>query len=210
MNFIKKIIFNNFSQNQNTKNILKEIFRKAIHICSAFVPFFAGYFYIETVLSLIMITALYIVFEILRLKGWDIPIISIITKVAARQRDAGKFVLGPVTLSLGIVATLIVFPHRSAKIGILALAFGDGLASLVGKFFGKHKLTTLKDKTIAGSMACFFAVFFSTIYVTSSFFMSIVIALVATISEAFPLKDFDNILIPLVCALTSFLMFQQV
>lgn len=197
MNFIKECRVNTISQNENIK---KEIFRKTIHLASALIPLFAKFFYIETVAALSFITVLYILFEFLRLKGKKIPLISRITQFAARKRDEGKFVLGPVTLSLGILIVLIVFPHTPAAIGILALSFGDGLASLIGKCFGKHRLPFIRSKTIVGSLACFCAVYVSTFCITHNMITSFVIAVVATIAEALPLKDFDNILIPVVCA----------
>lgn len=200
MNFIKECRFNTISQNEH---IRKEVFRKAIHLSSAFVPLFAKFFYIETIAVLSTVTVCYILFELLRLRGKNIPFISGITKFAARKRDEGKFVLGPVTLSVGIIIVLLIFPHTSAAIGISALAFGDGLASLIGKCFGKHQLPFIASKTIAGSLACFCAVYISTFCITHTMITSFVIALVATVAEALPLKDFDNILIPIVCAAAS-------
>ena len=88
----------------------------------------------------------------------------------------------------------------------MALALGDGLASLVGKFWGRQHLNISKDKTIAGSIACFTAVFISTIAISRSFIKSLCIAAIAAGTEALPLKDFDNILIPLVCAGTALIL----
>lgn len=203
MNLIKECNFNTTSQNEH---IRKELFRKTIHLGSAFVPLFAKFFYRETIALLSAVTVLYILFELLRLRGKNIPLISGITQFAARKRDEGKFVLGPVTLSVGILIVLVMFPHTPAAIGILALSFGDGLASLVGKCFGKHRLPFIRSKTIVGSLACFCAVFVSTLCITHNMITGFVIAIVATLAEALPLKDFDNILIPIVCAAAASLM----
>ncbi|UTY24820.1 diacylglycerol/polyprenol kinase family protein [Treponema denticola] len=200
MSFLRNLRYKKLSQNERVEDLIKETFRKTIHLCTALVPLFARYFFYPTVIALSIITCLYTVFEILRLKGYQIFMVSSITGFAARERDRGKFVLGPVTLSIGVISALLIFPFKEASIGIMALALGDGLASLVGKFFGRQHLNISKDKTIAGSAACFTAVFISTLAISRSFIKSFFIAAIATGTEALPLKDFDNILIPLVCA----------
>ena len=200
MSFLRNLRYKKLSQNARVEDLLKETFRKTIHLCAALVPLFARYFFYPSVIALSATTFFYIIFEILRLKGYQIFMISSITGFAARERDKGKFVLGPVTLSIGVISTLLIFPFKEASIGIMALALGDGLASLVGKFWGRQHLNISKDKTIAGSIACFTAVFISTIAISRSFIKSFFIAAIATGTEALPLKDFDNILIPLVCA----------
>ena len=204
MNFLTGCRFNKTSQNES---IRKEIFRKSIHLSSAFVPLFAKFFYNETIIVLSAVTVFYIVFELLRLKGKNIILISRITKFAARKRDKGKFVLGPVTLSLGILIVLLMFPYTPAVLGILALSFGDGLASLIGKCFGKHPLPFIGSKTVAGSLSCFCAVYISSFCITHNMITSLVIAIVAMFAEALPLKDFDNILIPIVCAAAASLIY---
>ena len=121
-------------------DLKKEIFRKSIHLCAGFVPFFLAHFFVFTITALSSVAVLYIVCEFLRLKGIRVPLISAVTETAARKRDDGRFVLGPVMLVLGIIATALIFQPVPASIGIYALAFGDGFASLAGKLFGKHKL----------------------------------------------------------------------
>jgi len=194
------------ARNKNAEILLKEGFRKAIHLVAALVPFIADYHFYAAVLFLAVITALYTVFELMRLKGINVFLVSCITSFAARQRDSGKFVLGPVTLALGVILTLLLFSRTAAFIGILALAFGDGLSGLIGKAFGKIHLFHLKDKTVAGSVTCFAAIFISSSFFTVNPLKSLIIAACGTVAELLPLKDFDNILIPLVCAGTAVLL----
>lgn len=201
--FFHNVIYKKLSQSKNAEIIFKEFFRKVIHLCSALIPLFSKYFYTATIIALFIITLLYIICEFFRLKGIKIPVISRVTSFAARERDKDKFVLGPVTLSIGIIITLLMFNHINASIGIFALAFGDGFASLIGKCFGKKKLYFVKDKTIEGSVSCFISVFISTFFVTDNLLKSIAVGTVAFLSEALPLKDFDNVLIPIVCAFCS-------
>ncbi len=200
MSFFKRIRHRKFSENEQVEVLLKEVFRKSIHLCSAFVTIFAKYFFSSTIIALAIITILYTIFEFLRINGKKIFLVSAITDYAARKRDRGGFVLGPVTLSLGIITTLLLFPQKPAQIGILALAFGDGLSGLIGKCFGKNRLKFFAPKTLEGCLTCFIAVFISALAISKNFFYSIILAMVATIVEVLPLKDFDNLLIPIVCA----------
>lgn len=184
-------------------SVYKELFRKSIHLCTAFIPLLLNHFYWIIEVLLILAVLGFSLSEILRLKGVEIPIVSSITKVAARKRDEGRFVLGPVTLVLGIVSASLIFDKTYYTIGILALAFGDGLASLCGKLFGFVRIPFTDGKTVIGSLSCFFAIFCSTFFITKNVSASLIVSVCGMFLEAFPLKDFDNLLIPVVLAFVS-------
>ena len=181
---------------KDSKTILKELFRKSIHLCSSIIPLFLSLNYWATVYGLLGIVVLYYFCEIARLEGHPVVLISLITETASRQRDECKFVLGPVTLVFGIVLAALLLPLSCAKLGIFALAFGDGLASLAGKLFGRVKLPHTGGKTLEGSLTCFAAVFIATYIVTKLSIVSAIIALVAMLIEVLPLGDWDNMIIP--------------
>ena len=183
-------------QRQRLNAIFKELFRKSIHICSSFVPFFLGLAYWPVIALLVLAVIAYTVSEILRSKGIEIPLISKITEIAARKRDENHFVLGPVTLVCGILLAALLLPLDCARVGIFALAFGDGLASLMGKLFGKITIPGAHGKTAAGSLTCFFAVFISTFCCCGNCFIALLVALCAMFIEILPLADFDNLIIP--------------
>lgn len=182
---------------QRLNYIFKELFRKSIHICSSFVPLFLKFAYWPVIAGLVFLLIFYSVCELLRLKGKSIPLISKVTEIAARKRDENKFVLGPVTLVLGILLAALFLPYECARVGIFALSFGDGLASLVGKLIGKVTIPGAHGKTVAGSLTCFTAVFIATFCCSGNCFISLVIGLCAMFIEVLPLADFDNLLIPL-------------
>ncbi len=188
--------------------IFKEVFRKSIHLCSAFVPTLLAIAYKPVLLLLFAALVFYSLTEVVRLKGINVPLISKITSIAARKRDENKFVLGPVTLVVGIILAALLWKPQAARIGIYALAFGDGLASLVGKLFGRIYIPFTKGKTAAGSLACFYAVFVSSFLVGRNALVSLVLGFVAMIVEVIPMTDFDNIVIPVVIGgLAQFLLF---
>ena len=181
---------------QRLNAILKELFRKSIHICSSLVPFFLALAYWPVIGLLFLALAAYTVSELLRSKGIEIPLVSKITEIAARKRDENRFVLGPVTLVCGIIAAALLLPLDCARVGIFALAFGDGLASLMGKLFGKITIPGAHGKTAAGSLTCFFAVFITTFCCCQNCLVSLIVALCAMFIEILPLADFDNLIIP--------------
>lgn len=176
--------------------IQSEIIRKTIHLSIALVPFLAE---INKILALFLLTGgtlFYIIVEKLRQQGIAVIFFSQITTIASRERDQGRFVLGPVTLGVGAILALLMYPDPAAQIAIFALAFGDGFASLIGKIINGIKIPLTNGKTLAGSSACFVSVFFITLYIVKNPIYAAAVALVATVMEMLPTGDLDNILIP--------------
>ncbi len=152
---------------------------------------------VRATLGLLAVGTLFYAFaEASRLRGMPIPVVSDLTLIAARERDRNGFVLGPVTLSLGAMLSLLLYPLPAASIAIFALAFGDGLASLVGTLVRGPRIPLLGGKTLAGSLACFAAVFLVTLRITGQPGSALVIAASATVLEAIPAGNFDNLVIP--------------
>ena len=173
-----------------------ELFRKSIHIIVAIVPFLAAINITATMTLLAIGTIFYTSAEYLRSEGHEIFLISRITVLASRYTDRGRFVLGPITLGLGAMLALMLYPEPAATIAILALAFGDSISSLVGKLYGNLKIPLTGGKTYAGSLACFFVVLLVALRITGSMVLAIPIAIAATALEALPTRDLDNILMP--------------
>ena len=176
----------------------KEFFRKTIHMLAAFIPFFY-YFYQSIVMtSLLLITLLYFISEILRIKRIHIPLIFQITEIASRSKDRGKIMLGPITLSMGIFLSLTFFDYREAVIAIFAVAFGDGVATLFGKTIGGWKIPFTFGKTFSGTSGCFVVLFIVFLACGLNINQAVFLALSASIIEAFPTGDYDNLLIPVI------------
>ena len=178
-----------------------EIIRKSIHFLIALSPSMAAINRPLTVAFLMIGTLGYTFMEYMRLCGITVPVISSITDMASRSRDAGRFVLGPVTLGIGALLALLLYPSPVAVIAIYALAFGDGAASLVGKFFGRWRPAFLYGKSVEGALACFAAVLISAYAVSGSMHIAFVAAFTAMVVEAMPLEDYDNIAIPVTVGL---------
>lgn len=173
-----------------------ELLRKSIHFLIALVPSLALINREATALILVCGICVYTLCEALRLEGFHIPFVSNITEKASRERDYGKFVLGPVTLGLGALLALVFYPAPAASVAIYTLAFGDGIASLVGRHLGRIRPRFLKGKSIEGSLACFTLVLAIVIFSGFPLPMAILVAFSATVIEALPLKDYDNLVLP--------------
>ncbi|MDR0503374.1 MAG: phosphatidate cytidylyltransferase [Treponema sp.] len=181
--------------------IKTEIVRKSIHFLIALSPSMAAINRPFTVILLMVGTLGYTFMEYLRLYGVNVPVISSLTNMASRSRDMGRFVIGPVTLGLGALLALLLYPSPVAAIAIYALAFGDGFASLVGKVFGRYRPAFLCGKSVEGSLACFAAVLISAYMVCGSIRIALAAAFTAMIIEALPLEDYDNLALPVTVGL---------
>lgn len=179
-----------------TDQIQKELVRKALHFLIALVPQLAWMDKGSTMILLAGGILFYVFSEKLRNDGKTVFIVSDLTVIAAREYDKGRFIIGPVTLGLGAMLALMLYPEPAATIAIYALAFGDGFASLVGITFGGKKIPFTKGKTFSGSFACFLSVYFVTLNVTNNHLAAFGIALLSTLLEVFPTGDFDNIIVP--------------
>ncbi|MDO8870834.1 MAG: SEC59/DGK1/VTE5 family protein [Methanobacteriaceae archaeon] len=85
-------------------------------------------------------------------------------------------------------------------VGIAAMSYGDGLASLIGARFGKHKYNLLGDtKSIEGSLAMFLVLIFALLGVLIYYgqpingLTIIMVSLVATLLEGITPKGLDNL-----------------
>jgi phytol kinase len=155
--------------------------------------------------------------------GWiqDPPTVQALT----RTGNPREILAGPLHYGLGFVICTIVF-WRDSPIGILALMLlcgGDGLADIVGRRWGIHKLPFNPDKSWAGSAAMALGgmslgLIFLTLFSSLGYFEPplaflptlgwiVVIGLAATIVEALPLRDLDNLAILAVAIVLGLLGF---
>lgn len=174
-----------------------ELIRKSLHFLIALSPATAALNRPLTASLLAAGTLFYAGAETLRLRGVRVPVISAVTLRASRRRDEGRFVLGPVTLGLGSLLALLLYPFPAAAIGIYALAFGDGFAGLAGKFLGTLRPSFLRGKSVEGSLACFTAVYIAAWEVSGDYRAAFAAAATAAVVEALPLGNYDNIALPL-------------
>jgi dolichol kinase len=193
------LVYNYVQQNKSFVDLRTEFIRKSIHMLIALVPLLAALAGRGTALALLAGgVVLYTYAEIQRSRGCSIPFITGITAAAARREDLhGKIILGPITLGIGAMACLLMYPHTASIIAIYALAFGDGVSSIIGRAVGRIHIGPWRHKTLEGSLACFLAVLSIALRLSGSLSGACLIALAATALEAVPVRDLDNILMPM-------------
>jgi dolichol kinase/phosphoserine phosphatase len=173
------------------------VLREMIHASGFFVPVLYSFIGFPAVaLMICTVVALYVISELLRMGGKNLPLVSTVTRHAASQAELYEFAAAPVYFAVGILLALLLFrvPVSSAAIAIFAL--GDSTASIFGGMISKNPLPFNKGKTLEGSLAGFFFALLA-----GSFFIppvwALVGAAVAMIVECLPLPVNDNILVPL-------------
>lgn len=176
--------------------ISREIIRKSLHSLIAVVPILAILNKSLTFSLLVAGICIYTISEFFRLIGKNDSILARIILLASRSPENNRPVLGPLTLALGAILAISIFPLKIASIAILALAFGDGIASIAGMKFSSFTIPFTKGKTFAGSFTCFIVIYLLSFTITMSVPQAFLLASVGTLIEVLPLGDFDNIAIP--------------
>jgi dolichol kinase len=184
-----------------SSELKSELVRKGIHLLIALVPFFASLDRSHTALLVMAGILFYAWAESMRFLGFSPPLISSVTESVLRDREYGRFAAGPVTLGLGALLALLLFPPGIAAASIYALAFGDSAATLVGRFLGRLRPAFLAGKSLEGIIACFAASFLSAYIVLRSWKSALAMGLAAILVDALPLEDLDNLLLPLAAGL---------
>ena len=172
-----------------------ELARKGIHLLIALAPPLAAVDLSNTALLLMLGVFFYVCAESLRFLGFSPPLISSVTVAVSRKR--GQFALGPVTLGLGALLSILLFPPPAAAAAIYALAFGDSASALVGRSLGRVRPAFLSGKSLEGIAACFIAASLCGYFVFHDWKTALTIGTASLLVDALPLGDFDNLLMPL-------------
>ena len=129
--------------------------------------------------------------------------------VKSIERKSGKQDLGTVYYALSLFILVLLswedsYRQNAALIAVLILGYGDGLAAVVGKNWGRYKFSVMgSNKSIAGCTTMFVIsciVSFIVLKIMNydgGIYLSIQLAMVATLLEAFTPKGFDNLTVPI-------------
>lgn len=183
-----------------------EIIRKVVHIGSGNVILLAWFFDIPAWVGI----AASIVFSAIALLSYSFPILPGINGIG--RQSWGTFFY---SVSIGLLIALFWPLHQPyyAALGILIMTWGDALAALVGQNFGTrpYSLGTIQ-KTWEGTTTMFAVsylicvVILLPVYgnVSLIWISSAIVALFATILEAFSRFGIDNLTVPLGSAILAF------
>ncbi len=135
-------------------------------------------------------------------------------KTMTRNNDRKELLKGPFyfTLVMNLMGTLF-YNSNLAVTAMSFLGWGDGIAPIVGKKYGRHKYKIFAEKSIEGSIAFFVfglgAGFLFSYLIFGSVKINhlLITGVITTIVEAVSPKDIDNILIPLAVVILYLLVF---
>ncbi|MBM7452966.1 phytol kinase [Acholeplasma morum] len=147
------------------------------------------------------------------------------TNLIKSMERSGKGNLGTVYFPISLVILVLIgFGLKSdlarfdipilvlvGAVGILTLGYGDGLAAVIGKKYGKYKI--VNDKSILGSLSMLVVTFVVVTFISlihlnlpMSLLVGLTIAVIATAVELFTPKGLDNLTVPLVSSLMYYLL----
>lgn len=175
-----------------------ELTRKVVHIGSGNVILIAWWLNIsgQVIISAAIIAAA------IAITSYIIPILPSIESVGRKSFGTLFY-----AISMGVLTACFWqdYPQYTV-IGILVMAWGDGMAAIIGQRFGKHVYQIGQiNKSWEGSLAMMSASWLVTISILLAvegnnwqiWSVSLVVASVATILEAFSKLGIDNLTVPL-------------
>lgn len=175
-----------------------EFTRKIVHIGSGNVVLLAWWLQIPTTIGI----GAAIVAGIIALLSYSVPILPSLNSVG--RKSLGTFFYA---VSFGVLFACFWTKYPEFTVmGILIMAWGDGLAAVVGQRFGQHPYEIFGGKkSLEGSLTMFLVSFLMAGLILtstqgnplSSWGIALVVAMVATGLESFSWLGIDNLLVPL-------------
>ena len=186
----------------------RDLLRENIHIAGFFVALLTMYLALNhywVAFVILVVTLAYIISELSRMLGVNIPIVSTITWNATLKPEVYEFVTAPIFFAFGIMLALLLFPAPINYASIAVFTLGDGFATIFGKTIGKHVFPYNKGKKAEGTIFGFlFASLGALVFVNP--LRAILGAATAMIIETLPTPINDNLTIPLAAGLAMLLL----
>lgn len=180
--------------------------RKIVHIGSGNVVLLAWWFSLPTWMGIVAA----IIAAIVTLCSYYFPILPGVNSVG--RKSFGTFFYA---VSLGVLFACFWRIHQPqyVAIGMSIMAWGDGLAAIVGQKWGKHQyrvwgVTKSWEGSLTMAVVSYSAVFFVLLAIVGSIWqiyaIALVVAIIATFLEAFSKLGIDNLTVPLASAALAF------
>ena len=185
-----------------------EIIRKIVHIGTGNVILLAWWLDIPAIVGIIASA----IASVVTLLSYRFPILPGINSVG--RQSLGTFFY---SVSIGILIAWFwnIQQPQYAVLGVLVMAWGDGLAALIGRRFGKNKYEVFGgQKSLEGSatmaIVTFTVSFLVSIFVSGNFWqaalVSTMVAVITTALETFSLLGIDNLTVPLGSATLAYIL----
>ncbi len=141
-------------------------------------------------------------------------------KFFERKSDFEFPLKGTILFFFSNTLTFFLFPKKFAILGLIALTFGDGFATIIGKKYGNLKHLHNPNKTLEGSLSGTIATFFVSMIFTKPW-LAFINAIVFAFFESLDLRYYlrsknkiikeilsnDNFYIPILCSLTTYIFY---
>lgn len=187
-----------------------EVVRKVVHIGTGNIILFAWWLHIPAFIGV----GASILASIVTLLSYRFPILPGINSVG--RKSLGTFFYA---VSIGVLVAWFWTINRPqyAALGILVMAWGDGLAAIIGQKFGKHTYKIWENKKSwegSGTMALISFIVSCLIFLSvqgnnwQTWVVSLSVAILATTLEAFSIYGIDNLTVPLGSAALGFCLIE--
>ncbi len=189
------------------RRLSQEIIRQLLHASAVSIPllwFWDSSWHFPIYLLIGSLTFLFILSEVLRSYGIQIPFISKMVLAAGREDEIDHYVLSPLYFAAGVTLPLILFGTlffltHIAVASVIAFLIGDAFSTIGGNFLGRHHYPFNPTKTIEGTLIGFSAAFCVLLLVVSPI-SALLTSVIAAIIELLPLRLDDNLAVPLLTA----------
>jgi dolichol kinase len=198
-----------------TSNYARNVFHMAMGLTGVLVYEYL-LSYRQTSLLILSLCALFLTLEVLRrfFPRWNDFMVDRLFGAISRPWERHQ-VNSSTYYAIGLAMVTLCFPKPAAQVGVLVLAFGDPVATLAGKAWGRWKIW--KEKSFVGSGAFVLSSF----AVTSAFLflvpnaltpgsriaLALSVSLAGAVAELFSDRVDDNLTVPLLCAEVAYLWF---
>lgn len=140
----------------------------------------------------------------------------------SRSGKKEELLRGPLLYGVVFVLLTIVFWRNSPYgiIGLMLLCGGDGFADVVGSRWGRHRIRWSNAKSWEGFWAMLFIgwilsfgmviifmqVGYFNISPSSALWLTLIVSFASALVESFPLKEIDNITVPVISVILSYVL----
>ncbi|ETA66762.1 dolichol kinase [Methanolobus tindarius DSM 2278] len=179
-----------------------EVMRKGVHLTSILIVLVYA-FMGKQACQILLITYLVLILSIehLRLdRGFKLPVLHVVLR--QKEKDAiGSYVY----FTIGALIVVSVFSKNIAFAAILMTTFGDMSVALIGKKYGRIRISN--GKSLEGCIAEFIVDLTIAILLLENPIISLLMAFTATYVETIFVKIDDNLAIPIFSASVAELAF---
>lgn len=187
-----------------------EIIRKIVHIGTGNVILLAWWFHIPAYVGI----GAAILAGLISVMSYFVPILPGINSVG--RQSLGTFFYA---VSIGILVGYFWYLHKPeyAALGILIMAWGDGLAALIGQRFGKHKYYLFGvNKSWEGSLTMTVVSYLVSVIILLAargsswqiWLVSALVSILAALLESVSFWGIDNLTVPIGSAILAYSLTQ--